>query len=253
MKINTKETRIKQNKKRKRDIQQATEYLIIKREEDSSLRFIYSFFAAFFGFIGLSAHFLFSSFSFWICFWHHQQSSLGFGSFQGKQKSSNLLLETLIRFSKVWQGRETAVNFLNLKEILWTAYQYSRTVVEIVFSRIWTVEMSNDYYLGEKQEVQRWAVTGCCDRHGPDRQRHSLSDHKRCYRDETRANTLDRLRENQEETGGSSGPQAVPKLERKSPSSHRPCHYPWRRGTRGHSSWPSCSTGADLPNVWELP
>ena len=33
--------------------------------------------------------------------------------------------------------------------------------------------------------------------------------HKSCYRDETRAKTLDRLRQNQEETGGSSAPQAV--------------------------------------------
>ena len=34
--------------------------------------------------------------------------------------------------------------------------------------------------------------------------------HKSCYRDETRAKTLDRLREKQEETRGSSVPQADP-------------------------------------------
>ena len=34
--------------------------------------------------------------------------------------------------------------------------------------------------------------------------------HKSCFRDETRAKTLDRLCENQEETGGSSAPQADP-------------------------------------------
>ena len=97
--------------------------------------------------------------------------------------------------------------------------------------------------------------------------------HKSCYRDKTRAKTLDRLCENQEETGGSSWRGRLarrrplwlrwqvipahqcatsgPKSGQKSPSSHRPCHYPWRRGTRGHSSWASCSTGADLPNVYD--
>ena len=162
-------------------------------------------------------------------------------SFQGKQKSFNWLWDKLATRTRYRRF------FLNGKERPWTAYQYPRTVVEIVFSRIWTVEMSN---IRRKEG-------------GPTMSGYRLLWPARTWSPKTFSTIKLSLE------GTRPGPRLstvftksrrkpeVPvrhkrKSERKSPSSYRPCYYPWRRGTRGHSSWPSCSTGADLPNVWQL-
>ena len=66
VKINTEETRSKQKKKRKRDIQQTKE--CIKKMRKTLHYGLFTLFAAFFGLISRSAHFPFSSFSFWHLF-----------------------------------------------------------------------------------------------------------------------------------------------------------------------------------------
>ena len=75
---------------------------------------------------------------------------------------------------------------------------------------------------------------------------------KAVIRDETRAKTVDRLHENQEETGGSSAPQS-----RSDPNQDGNLPAATALATTlddveqgvNHRGLYSCSTGADLPNV----